>query len=88
MALPANPQAEELAFTLAKRYGISPEEAILAALQKELQRTEPTPLTPGDFRQEPTFEDLRQALKRLGPWTGPSSAELTSELYAANGLPR
>jgi hypothetical protein len=79
---------EALAYTLASLRGLTPDEAVASALRAELER-EGRSASQASFRpEEPALAELLARIRRLGPWQGPSSAQLTNELYDAEGLPR
>lgn len=88
MPLTTSATTEALAYTLAALRGLTPDEAVAAALRMELQREGKSANLSSNLPEEPSLEELLARIHRLGPWQGPSSAQLSSDLYDAEGLPR
>lgn len=88
MPLATSAATEALACTLAALRGMTPDEAIATALRAELDREDKAASMPAARPEEPAIEELLTRIHLLGPWQGPSGAELTAELYDAEGLPR
>ena len=88
MPLATSDTTEALAYTLASLRGLTPDEAVAAALRAELEREASIASQVSPRQEEPTLAELLARVRRLGPWQGPSGAELTGELYDAEGLPR
>jgi len=89
MPLATSATTEALANTLASLRGLTPDEAVATALRAELDRETKTTVhrNPGG-QIEPSVAEILDRVRRLGPWDGPDSAQLTDELYDAAGLPR
>jgi hypothetical protein len=79
---------EALAYTLASLRGLTPDEAVASALRAELEREGRSASQASSRPEEPSLAELMARIQRLGPWPGPSGAQLTNELYDAEGLPR
>ena len=88
MPLATSPATEELAYALASLSGLTPDEAIASALRAELDRKKQASNLTSAATQEPTVEELLARIRSYGPWEGPNSAQLSAELYDAQGLPR
>jgi hypothetical protein len=78
---------EALAYTLASLRGLTPDEAVAAALRAELEREGRFASSHASCEDEPTVTELMARIHRLGPWQGSDSAQLTRDLYDAEGLP-
>jgi hypothetical protein len=88
MPLATSAATEALANTLASLCGLTPDEAVAAALRAELDRKQAAVGLQPAPQPDPTVEELLARIRSYGPWQGPTSAELTAELYDAEGLPR
>jgi hypothetical protein len=88
MPLATSSETDALAYTLASLSGMTPEEAVASALRAELDRKQAAAGLHPAPQSEPTVEELLARIRSYGPWQGPTSAELTAELYDAQGLPR
>ena len=88
MPLATSAATDALAYALASLRGVNPDEAVAGALRAELNRHQAPPAQPMPAQEEPTVDDLMARIHRLGPWQGPSGADLTHDLYDAEGLPR
>ncbi len=87
MPLATSPATDALAHALASLRGLTPDEVVAEALRAELDREQQLhPSTTQD--DEPTVEEVLGWIRSAGPWNGPSSKELTDELYDDYGLPR
>lgn len=87
MPLATSATTEALAYTLASLRGLTPDEVVASALRAELEREGRSAIHPAGRAEEPTVAELMARIHRLGPWQGPSSTQLTNELYDAEGLP-
>jgi len=88
MSLATSAETDALAYTLASIRGLTPDEAVASALRAQLDREQKTPAQFASAQDEPPVEEIPARIRSLGEWHGPSSAQLTSELYDAEGLPR
>jgi hypothetical protein len=88
MPLATSATTEALAYTLASLRGLTPDEAVASALRAELEREGSTASQSFSRPEEPALAELMARIRRLGPWLGPSGAQLTDDLYDAQGLPR
>jgi hypothetical protein len=87
MPLATSVATEALAYTLASLRGLTPDEAVASALRAELEREGSSASHTACHAEEPAVAELMARIHRLGPWQGPSSTQLTNELYDAEGLP-
>ena len=87
MPLATSTTTEALAYTLASLRGLTPDEAVASALRSELEREGRNASPLASPAEEPTVAELMARIHRLGPWQGPSSTQLTNELYDAEGFP-
>jgi hypothetical protein len=87
MPLATSVATEALAYSLASLRGLTPDEAVASALRAELEREGRSASHTALRTEEPSVVELMARIHRLGPWQGPSSAQLTHELYDAEGLP-
>jgi hypothetical protein len=87
MPLSTSVTTEALAYTLASLRGLTPDEAVASALRAELEREGRSAGHTASRMEEPSVAELMARIHRLGSWQGPSSAQLTNELYDAEGLP-
>jgi hypothetical protein len=87
MPLATSTTTEALAYTLASLRGLTPDEAVASALRAELEREGKNASHTASRAEEPTVAELMARIHRLGPWQGPGSAQLTEEMYDAEGLP-
>jgi hypothetical protein len=88
MPLATSPSTDALAYTLASLRGLTPDEAVAYALRSQLESRHEAPDQPAPAQEEPAVEEIMARILRLGPWQGPSGAQLTQELYDSEGLPR
>jgi hypothetical protein len=88
MPLATSPATEALAYALASLRGLTPDEAVASALRAELERNHEALTQHGASQQEPAVEEIMARILTLGPWQGPTSGQLTQDLYDAEGLPR
>jgi len=88
MPLATSAETDALAYALASFSGMTPDEAVASALRAELDRKQAAAGFQAAPQPEPTVEELLAKIRSYGPWQGPTSAELTAELYDAEGLPR
>jgi hypothetical protein len=86
MPFAISPATNELACQLAAISGLTPDEAVATALRAELDRKQAA--APPRTGHEPTVEEIMADIRSLGPWTGPTGAEMLAELYDDYGLPR
>lgn len=86
MPLATSTETDALAYTLASLRGLTPEEAVASALRAELDRERDRAGQIASGEPEPAIEEILAKIRSLGPWDGPTSAQLTSELYDAEGL--
>jgi hypothetical protein len=87
MPLTTSPETDALAYTLASLRGLTPDEAVAAALRAELERDQSTPAHTS-AQHEPAVEEIMARIVSLGPWQGPGGDQLAADLYDVEGLPR
>jgi hypothetical protein len=88
MPLATSAATDALAYTLASLRGLTPDEAVAAALRAELNRRGEAHTQAASAREEPDIDELLARIHSLGPWQGSSGSQLASELYDSEGLPR